>query len=272
MSPVTMPTTFLGSLNPQPSPSYSSVDSVFKRVLPYLATIGQMLVSPVYALLDSGIANVLGLEILRHGTSFPNYVSIIQTGADPSLGGSDRGSGSGIQEFGRQNFRESSKNYFHVFRDSTILHKTIIKLTNAPCWILEKCAKRVALCVGPKLHAILSGYATIPSQNAKNIMVKIQKIAHAILGFFTPTLRFKFTPEQVKTLFEIDPDYTGLAYRTREKIDVTHLGITGSLAQGLNSGLIKRITARPFKAILGLAQITAAVAITVFSIGKLPIR
>ncbi len=61
-----------------------------------------------YSLFDSGLANILGLETLRHGTNPINYLGIRLNGGDPDHGGKASGSKYGL----------GTKNYFHIFKDN----------------------------------------------------------------------------------------------------------------------------------------------------------
>ncbi|EKE21165.1 MAG: hypothetical protein ACD_7C00320G0001, partial [uncultured bacterium] len=55
-----------------------------------------------------------------------------------------------------------------------------------------------------------------------------------------------------------DPDYSGMAYRTRYNIDPNHLGITGSLTQGIDLRAFDRMLSTFVKVLIGLAYLTAA--------------
>lgn len=255
------------------------ITHLFWKTINGFITVLQMLTQPLYALFDEGLANLLGLEILRHGTSLHNYVSIMTDGANPNFGGSEVGSSMGHSGFDKDHhYVKSSKDYFHVFKDSDARVQAETVIEEGPSGKRSrKCGPEgcegVINCMGPLIaqtavrampmyHAALSGYASANSDSSdRSCAAKTMRIAGSVLGFFTPTLRFKFTPERVKQVFENDPDYDNLAFRTRLKIGPEHIGITGSLAQGLNCGLFHRIGQNPGKFLLGLIQLILAVAL-----------
>jgi hypothetical protein len=237
-----------------------------------------MLFSPIYALFDEGIANLLGLQVLRHGTSLPNYVSILTEGAKTKFGGSYQGSSAFVQDMNKNSeYIENSKNYFHVFKDSDAVPmnkkidikyvdgKKIEEVTNevdhefcCSPYLIGQVFNRAL----PTMHSVFSGTHMFTSENEVGPVAVVKKVAGGVLGFFTPTLRFKFTPEEMKATFEDDPDYSGLALRTNKNIGPEHLGILGSLRQGLNLQVFERIFHHPLKFLLGLIQVVAAVALS----------
>lgn len=189
----------------------------------------------VYNLADAGLARFLVLETLTHGTSLPSYIRINLRGADPRMGGAKCGSSAGI---GIERFVENSKNFFHVFKDSWVTNESMFAKIYKP--------------IAPRLHASLAGSASAGNG--------VPKIIGAIAGFFTPTIKFRFTPAQITPGgFENDPDYEGLAYRTPKPIGVSHIGMTGSIIQGINPGVFSRMRANPGKVLCGVALLTAAV-------------
>ncbi len=50
----------------------------------------------------------------------------------------------------------------------------------------------------------------------------------------------------------------GCAYRTAQPISPIHLGITGSLTQGINSNIWERMVTHPYKVAIGVALLTTA--------------
>jgi hypothetical protein len=204
-----------------------------------------------YNLLDAGLSRFLALETLTHGASPMGYFKISLEGADPRLGGMGHGSSAGMRKIGDKYLAmqadicmRNSKNFFHLFKDSGPEFKGSMTLS-----LLSRMNIFNKIC--PKLHAMLSGIAS-----AGNIPNKVG----GVLGFITPTLKFRFTPEQVRSgRFEDDPDYIGLAWRTALPISTKHIGITGSILQGIGQGTISRMRAHPLKVLRGMALLGAAV-------------
>lgn len=194
-----------------------------------------------YKLFDDGLANLLNLETLTHGTGPKGFIGISLFGADPNYGGSSSGSSQGINN---QNHVNRSRNYFHVFKDSEYPYSAF----NPVYWLTPK--------VLPRMHAILSGIATFGS-NVDEINFKpIRTMVGAFFGAITPTLKFRFRPEDIvgcKTncRFENDPDYMDMAYRTAHRISPLHLGILGSVIQGVNPTMLYRMASNPLKVLKG---------------------
>jgi hypothetical protein len=185
-----------------------------------------------YQLFDQGLANFLNLETLRHGTGPLGFVGINLHGADPNYGGHETGSG-----FVQSKYMENSKGYFHVFKDSECSAGGHLPFF---------------LTIPPRIHAILSGTASIG-------VPPLGMLA----GLLTPTLRFRFRPEDIlgcikDCQFEDDPDYDGAAYRTQQPISPIHLGITGSITQGVDSNMFSRMSADPLKVLGGALLLIGA--------------
>lgn len=198
-----------------------------------------------YSLLDDGIANILGLESLRHGTNPTNNIRIRIFGGSPAHGGKSTGSTKGWCV-------DNTQNYFYVFKDSefglightpNLFDKIFLLIPRAR--------------LHPYLHSFLSGYNLI-GRVTPNIPVigSIIKIAGGILSLaLSPTLRFRFsTIDRIR--FEEDYQYSGLAYKTPQKIEAWRLGILGSLITGVNPGWFSRVREKPLKVLTGVAQLS----------------
>jgi len=193
----------------------------------------------------------LGLETLIHGTGPLGYLGISLHGGNPSHGGNSIGSSAGFESYG---YLKNSKNLFHVFKDSELsLYESGDELKfygyNLPVEPLISFQGRE--------HAALSGMAHFNYANAAGMKKKIAGVVGRISGLICPNLKFRFKPEVILNcgklcLFEDDPDYGGVAYRTRQHISRFHLGITGSLFQGINSGTVDRMAGNPGKVLLGI--------------------
>ncbi|MBS0630262.1 MAG: hypothetical protein JSS30_08600 [Verrucomicrobia bacterium] len=210
----------------------------------------------VYNLVDYGLASLLVLETLQHGTGPFGFIGINLFGADPNFGGGKRGSSVGM---GYNHHINNSKNFFHLFKDSEFptedfFNKEVIS-AEVQCSILKK--------ILPRQHAIFSGMATCGYSHILDPIPSIEAIIGAALGYLTPTLKFRFAPEdllckEASCRFINDDDYSGFAYKTAQPIPSYHLGITGSLTQGINSNLWDRMKANPYKVAVGLAFLTTA--------------
>lgn len=217
----------------------------------------------VYGLIDSGVANVLGLETLRHGTNLWNNISIRVTGGNPACGGKSTGS---TKDWAC----DDTRNYFYLAKDSEcrVNLDEIPHVKRSPL-----CEKAISLYLNSpliprimaKMHAILSGYNL-----TKRTFPGLNKIADYFGGIVTaivsPTLRFRFSEIDHKR-FENDPAYLTAAYRTKEVVEPWRLGLLGSLITGINFDWFARVAAKPLKVLMGVAQLTCAVAISVLCVG-----
>lgn len=208
-----------------------------------------------YNLIDSGLARFFALETLTHGAGPLGYIGINFNGADPNYGGGKTGSSVGG---GLACHIQNSKNFFHVFKDSAFpeiyCHPTRWQIM---CKIVN------SNLVYARYHAVLSGMANFGYSTVNKSGNVLQWARGTVLGFLTPTLKFRFTPEEVLNCndtcrFEDDPSYDGAAYRTSQAINASHLGIWGSFSQGINSGMFNRMSSNPEKVLLGIALLGVA--------------
>ncbi len=229
-------------LNPIPS-SFVNFEKIKKYFFIGMRAYG------AYSLLDEGIANVLGLETLRHGDSLIHYISGNLFGIDPATRSGLTGSCVGSHMLARGVVRDcfrSSKGYFYVFKDSKFDYDDC-----SPIAFLPSIAYKLGL---SRWHAILSGISTTAAENTNRISFWGRILLGGLNGAVTPTMKFRYTLDNLQQ-FENDPDYCEAAYRTREPISVAHMGILGSLWQGMNSGVFYRIADRPYAALVGVALI-----------------
>lgn len=218
----------------------------------------------LYRLGDNGLANVLGLETLRHGTNLINFLSIRLFGGDPAHGGKKTGSTNG------HNDDKDIKNYFFLFKDSewkahitkddSLFEKIIIVLIGQPT-------------IMARWHTFLSGYnwsyqifSGSPKTNRENYArILFSGLAGAATWLVTPTLRFRFNQIDQDKLAH-DPHYHGAAYRTSQKVEAWRIGTLGTLITGMNTEWFRRAKNKPTKIATGIVQLAAAAAIFYFAL------
>lgn len=205
-----------------------------------------------YNLLDDGIANLLGVETLRHGTNAINYIRIRAAGGDPNYGGSINGSTVNWHH-------DNTHNYFYVFKDSELKKIKYRNFLDMPMII-----SRTYPCV----HSFLSGYnftvKLLPPSKMLKVVFGI--FSGVITLFIVPTLRFRFEKIDAERL-EDDPIYAGAAYRTAQKVEAWRIGPIGSFCTGINSNWFSRVKVNPIKVLTGIIQLIAATAIVVIGVG-----
>lgn len=175
-----------------------------------------------YHLIDSGLARLLALETLTHGTGPANYIDINIFGVDPS----------------RCRSQVNSIEHFHVFKDSRfgLNPDNSLSMNRLELIMLKE--------LSPKIQALHSA---------------------GICGIFTPTLKFRFTPDELVEAeslghFVNNPDYTFFrGYKITQPIKPSRIGITGSLINGINRGMFKRMTNNPKKVLLGASLLAAGI-------------
>ena len=199
----------------------------------------------IYSLADKGLAELLGLEILRHGTNPISVIAINLIGANPQHGGSSTGSCCVSKPY-----MKNSREFFHVFKDSEISKYDFVGIN----------IRRAFLNLLPKLHAGISSASTC-GQLCHRLIFWPAAFFGGIVGFMTPTLIFKFSLKEVhdpQNHFENDPDYGGSAYRTIYCIPPRRLGITGSLFAGINGDMFSRMRSNLPKIAMGAVQLLIA--------------
>jgi hypothetical protein len=223
-----------------------------------------------YKLADQGLANLLGLETLRHGTNLINFMGIKFLGGMPSQGQKSTGSTAGISQ-------DNTKGKFYVFKDNewngfaafSIFEKILV---------IGFIGKRLS----PSIHKAYSGFnATLSYLHLPLPSRKWSKITNVFLNTLgvlgglvtmaiTPTLKFRVTPAEVSAKFQNDPCYGGLAYYTTHYVGMWKIGLIGTLTQGLNFDVFSRACHNPCKILTGIAQITAAVGLAALGMSAFP--
>lgn len=243
----------------------------------------EMHFDPIISLFTQCLSDLLCLETLKHGTSIWNYLKIRIEGANPEHGGKKGGSSSASNP----RYMTSSKGYFYMFKDSAEIklefpplemqiegNKATIDsfkreiLHNSPYDLFLTSYIKIPL--RTRMHAMLSGW----SYQEKALL--IAKVLSAVLSIFTPTVNLRFIPEeldlfrydQVKAIsnneladhehrFMEDEDFAGIAWKTREKIGIEHIGFYGIISQGFKGDLVGRIKQNPKKCISGGIRLVA---------------
>lgn len=180
----------------------------------------------LYQLYDSAIANMLCLDTLRRGTTLSAYTRISRKGSNTEMP------------------YPSIHGKILLYRDSAPA-KTLIF---------------TSLCSFEAYKQDFEFYFPEPEFGLLTVPYLVGLIGMLALAILTPIVKIRFTPEETASKFFIHKE-SGCLY-PHDDIDTSHLGISGSLRQGLNRSLTGRITTHPVKFVLGLAQLTAAVALT----------
>lgn len=209
----------------------------------------------LYNLYDSALANILALDTCRHGTSITGFAQIFFFGGRTDLGGAAETTF--LKAYSNnlswnQQRENANKSRIYVWNDNMDrANPKVPQLKNL--WFI---AKRIA----PIVFSCQANTVLFPKG-------AIAQVAGSLLAIYTPTVKYRFTPQELKEKFEDDPDLTGIAKRTSFDISPSHLGISGSLIQGVNLGVFERIKNKPGTFALGCAQLIAAIALTIIWTG-----
>ncbi len=203
---------------------------------------------PVSGLVHDGIAQLLGLEVLRHGTSWSNAISILNKGALAGHGGAT----TRVVKPEDPDLAKKSCGFVHVFRDSDF-GGGVQGMAIPFAFVKRGLAKK---------HTWFATKAQIT--NYSGIIAKGIRL---FAGIFCPTIRFMFKPEELSDRFEKDPFYGEAAYRTRRNIQADRIGLIGAFNHGWDGRVVQRLKADPTKALIGVAQLTAGIALTILGLG-----
>lgn len=261
------------------SSATSYLSSTRNVISDYISKIAQSKLAKIvflYHLYDSALANILALDTCRHGTSLPGYVNIFFNGGKINRAGSAETAYletySSDQYWIKQR-KKANIGKIYVWNDSRSSELFLAKAQK--CLPISPGALKfrnfiytVTWPLGKRSASFrFSAQANIALLPAGKIVGMISHVVGFLLTFVTPTVKYRFTPQELAKKFENDPDLPGMAQRTSSDISPTHLGISGSLIQGLNFGILGRIKNKPGTFALGCVQLTAAIALTLLWTG-----
>lgn len=231
----------------------------------------------------SGLCKISGYEILRHGTSWTNYKSILKTGVDLTQGGrtSEECTGNFVtctsikllldgrsestvtripkaqSSLARNHHSINAENKFYVFRDSkfgvTKNGHTVLSRLTIPLF------KRGA----PINHSFLAYSAQYIKEDKDGEERGWMSIAALINALFTPKLKFIYSLEEIEGLFENDPDYGDeMAYRTSQALPNHRIGIIGLFTHANKVHVWEHIKKNPGRCAQGVIQLVAGIFLT----------
>lgn len=265
--------------------------SAVSVVVPSLRVIGKVACSAfklysLYNLYEAAFSDILCLKTLRHGTDPYAALRITIEGPDHTRAGQG-GEARAIEVITgeRSSWHDSvvQKKEFFVVEDFLDVPAESRLET---CWNYVR--SRVTVKYYSRLATVgaLGASLPLPLKIKKTVTQIIMHIVSnsemSFLGAITPTVKFHVDPSQVvirdfrdethdpgKITFQRDGapalkggDLQG-ALRTKHQFSVWDMGICGVVKNGLNRGLLSRISARPGQLMWGVAQLVAAVAFTV---------
>lgn len=251
----------------------------------------------LYNLWDSAISNLLALDNLRHGTNLFSYCSIRLTGLNPARGSQGYGETAFYkQKAATLNTQNESKVAWakdcvgtcFLVKDTeykTIEYTSLGSYCGAPTqYKIEKEENNALLQTKIKNYTWKVLVASDYEAKSSNVLISNflgysqgfwRMICLIPITFLTPTLKFHFDYfhiQKLKISYQLggmrddpsldDPTAKDTCYQSNIRITPLHLGITGSLIQGLNLNCLGRIKRAPLKPLLGAIQLIFAVGLT----------
>jgi predicted ABC-type ATPase len=202
------------------------------------------------SLLDSGLADALCLETYEHGTSPSSYNSIMRYGVDPHFGG--LGGETGLQK--------ASNGKLLAFAEARTVNRF---------FVFDHQPRYGPICphiIGNIIKNVWVRQFAITASIAQETSI-LRNIAGCFLGFAVPIIKLRFRSDDPTKSFENDEFFEpGFASYTEDKIAVDHIGIRGTLQQGLNKDLLNRVKKQPAQCIWGVVKMVTAVALIAFAI------
>jgi hypothetical protein len=232
----------------------------------------------------SGLCKITGYEILRHGTSWTSYKSLLTTGVDPKRGGETTELSTGKYETEtsyktlsdgtqkitvvkklrttKDSMASRAQGYFYVFRDREL---GVAKNGG-------RALSRFLVPIGKRFGPVLHSYAAYVAQHEKSCekeMSFIGKIVTVVKAIFTPKLKFIYSSEEIngtdgkKGIFENDPDYgEEAAYRTSQALPSDRIGMPGFFAHATKEHAWRHLKTNPGRVIQGIIQLAAGIFLT----------
>ena len=263
--------------NIQKPPPLSGIPNKQTSVAPHL--LSQCMSSHIL----SGLCKITGYEVLRHGTSWASYKSIIKNGADLRKGGETTELSAGKYETVISSKRfddghlettetirlrttkaagvEAAQNHFYVFRDSEM------GIASDGTWKMLPPHAPLARRWGPIIHSGLAYRAEY--ERAGVLMNLLRRISMVIKAIFTPKLKFIYSMKEIKGkngtpgIFENDPDYGEEgAYRTSQPLPSNRIGLLGLFAHMKAHHAWKHLKSNPGRVALGIVQLAVGLLLT----------
>lgn len=202
-------------------------------------------------IVDRGLANLLVVETLKHGTQPLAYAQIRLYGAkvrDSSTVGSTRPGEGGCES--------NSIGYFFVTKEKASYLQSLF-------------VTRVHTFISTYNNAGLALQGTLlnkPSVCRHIVFTSLIVTAGLVSACMTPTINFRFLKEEISHRFENDPDYNytddeikkdGPCYRTKQKIEAWRIGFFGTIVASLKGNYLDRVKNNPIRCLQGAVQLIA---------------
>ncbi len=200
---------------------------------------------------ESGVADLLCVKALRHGTDLKNNLGIRLKGADPSHGGKATGSTHNSM------VTEDTRGYFYVFKEqyNPLACLQISFFTTAHA---HRSSHNQMLALFYPKGKVMPEDSLI--DEIVDLPKRIFTALYICIGDLLPSISFHFSSLEWKR-FEEDKLYYGWAYKTQQAIEPWRIGIRGAILTGCNLDWFSRLAKDPLKIVSGITKIYCSVLI-----------
>lgn len=233
-----------------------------------------LLLLPISSHVTIGLAKIFDFEVLNHGTSFSNCYGIWKFGADPSKNNTDIGSTFYYEEGDlKAPALQVTEPFFYVFKDTKAQKSLKLNFEDLENHLELPLTRdlyfrdKVEIYFAPRVHAAFSALShTIYIKN--NIKKFVHTLVFGLPNFlFSPITRFIYDLDEIKDIFENDPNYDGLAYRTSLKLPNNRIGLIGVCLHANKERLTNGIKKRPLRFLTGVIHLVAGTILTCMGLG-----
>jgi len=242
--------------------TWQKVQELAKRVFLVLAIATAI----PFGFFSQGLSDFLGLQTLRHGTSWPNYFKIHLEGPNPAYGGGVRGATFGHKmakvapAAAQDRYIAHSNRKFFAYLDSTVGTDTpFISSTGEPRLAVFKWYHRLYyqlhIRVAPHSYGFGAGSACAAPPHMDGRIIVAWRFFCGVCSFFSPPVKLRYRPEDIYRDFQSDPKLAGTAVYTLTRISTDHLGLTGIFKQAADGKMWQRMQARPGKTLWGAIRL-----------------
>jgi len=219
----------------------------------------------------SGLAKIAGYEVLMHGTSWSNYLSILQNGADPNRGGETTEACEilDINPEHKEKLITTAKGRCFVLKDTELFNIDHIFFST-----LGSCLISVFKTNMHATFAYLREYKKLTGLDPSDTAPLWVWIASAVAALFTPKVRYIYSLEEIHgrsgrpAIFQQDPN-DDPAYEAFQALPNDRIGLLGLIKHVEHERVFKHIQENPGKVALGVVEVAFGVLLTGTGLGIL---
>lgn len=211
----------------------------------------------LFDIFDDAIADLLCLRTYTHGTSPKCYHNIMKVGADPNRGG--KGGETIYYKATCQNLHEEDAANLSKEQTGWDRRNRFFVCPHEAPPILNRLL--------PRMYTFMSCYGENYNDTKSRLVKILITIVSVFEGLCSPIIKFRFRSDNT-VKFEFDQTFAEnhIAAFTDQAIAADHIGLSGSLRQGLNRQLGSRIKQNPQQFCKGLMKLILSVGLVALAI------